>query len=106
MANALPILLLGAAALLLMSKGGDEEEAVGGLGSDGESRPFFGTHRGWTYNMMPSEDDGLVAWTLTIKDPDGAIFVQDGQTEWSGYDFGETQDIAKSVIDKEFEAGA
>jgi len=105
--NAMPLLLLGAAALFLMSKGGDdEEEAIGGTGSDGERRPYFGKHNEWSYTLKPGDDGGLEVWNLVITNPDGDVLVVDDESEWSEAGFDEAQDTAKRIIDEAASAAA
>lgn len=99
MANALPLLLLGAAALFLMSKGG-EDQAIGGVGPDGERRPYFGKHNDWSYSLTPGDDEGLEVWTIVITNADGSVLVVDEESEWSEAAFEDAQDTAKRIIDE------
>ena len=106
MSKALPLILLGAAAFFLMRSDEEEETSPGGTGSDGEARPFFGTHREYTYVLTPInatigpegdtfEVDG---WGYVVKSPSGDVIAEYSDTTFEG-----AQSAAKLAIDQELD---
>lgn len=106
MSKALPLILLGAAAFFLMRGGEEEEASPGGTGSDGEARPFFGTHREYAYVITPinatigTEENtfDVEGWGYVVKNPSGEVVSEYSDTTFEG-----AQAAAKLAIDQDLD---